>query len=257
MRQLLLLILMSFSLAANANSPEMATPAPGQIVVTGTVPDEASKAGLLAQLRNVYGADKVVDQISIGRVVLPANWNEYVKKIISPNLKSISHGVLKIDGYAVNIKGEVANEATKQKVASNIATSLDASFTIQNALSVSSSDQQALDSTLDNRTIEFNLSNAILTAKGQAILAELVPPLLALKNKKIEIIGHTDNTGLRSSNLALSKARAYAVKDYLAGAGVDSSIISASGVGFDSPIASNETVEGRAKNRRIEFRVVE
>lgn len=217
------------------------------------MPDEASKAGLLAQLRSVYGAHKVVDQISIGRVVLPANWNEYVKKIISPNLKSISHGVLKIDGYAVNIKGEVANEATKQKVASNIATSLNASFTIQNALSVSSSDQQALDNTLDNRTIEFNVSNAILTAKGQAILAELV----ALKNKKIEIIGHTDNTGLRSSNLALSKARAYAVKDYLAGAGVDSTIISASGVGFDSPIASNETVEGRAKNRRIEFRVVE
>ena len=257
MRYLLLLFLAGFNFAANANSPTMATPAPGQIVVTGTVPDEASKAGVLAQLRSVYGADKVVDQISIGRVVLPANWNEYVKKIISPNLKSVSHGVLKIDGYVVNIKGEVANEATKQKVASNIATSLNTSFTIQNALSVSSSDQQALDNTLGNRTIEFNVNNAILTAKGQAILAELVPPLLALKNKKIEIIGHTDNTGLRSSNLALSKARAYAVKDYLASAGVDSTIISASGVGFDSPIASNETVDGRAKNRRIEFRVVE
>ena len=90
-----------------------------------------------------------------------------------------------------------------------------------------------------------------------AILDELLEPLLRLDNNKIVIIGHTDSTGLRSSNLALSKARADAVKNYLVNAGVDDNIISASGVGPDNPIASNDTAEGRAKNRRIEFRVVE
>jgi len=255
MRYILLLI--AFSLAAQAETPEFVTPAPGQIVITGTVPDEASKAGILAQLRNVYGYEKVVDQISIGPVVLPSNWNSYVKKIINPDLKSINHGVLKVDGYNVSVKGEVANEATKQKLVSNIAANLNQSFTIKNALKISSVDQETVDSTLADRTIEFNFAKATLTPTGKAILDELREPLLRLENKSIIIIGHTDGIGLRSSNLALSKARADTVKNYLVNSGVDDGIISASGVGPDSPIASNDTAEGRAKNRRIEFRVVE
>ena len=251
-----LLLLLTFSAVSNAMTPELITPAPGQIVVTGTVPDEASKAGILSQLRSVYRSDQVVDQISIGPVVLPSNWNGYVKKIINSDLKSINHGMLKVDGYNVSVKGEVTNEATKQKLVSNIASNLNPSFTIKNALTVSSVDQHTLDNTLADRTIEFNFGKATLTSKGMAILDELLEPLLRLDNNKIVIIGHTDSTGLRSSNLALSKARADAVKNYLVNAGVDDNIISASGVGPDNPIASNDTAEGRAKNRRIEFRVV-
>ncbi|MFX5578988.1 cell envelope biogenesis protein OmpA, partial [Acinetobacter baumannii] len=77
-----------------------------QVLVTGTVPDEASKAAALARLREVYGADRVVDQIAVGQVVLPANWNNHVQKLISPNLKAVSRGQLKIDGTSVSISGE-------------------------------------------------------------------------------------------------------------------------------------------------------
>ena len=118
--------------------PTAATPQPGQVLAAGTVPDEASKAAVLARLRELYGADRVVDQIAVGQVVLPANWNAYVQKLLSPNLKLISRGQLKIDGSVVSVRGEVANEAQRQKIASDIATSLNPTYTVNNGLRVSS-----------------------------------------------------------------------------------------------------------------------
>lgn len=252
------IILLTFStnLMAGTILPEAATPEPGQVLVSGTVPDEASKAGVLVRLRELYGAEKVVDQIIIGPVVLPANWNSSVQKLLNKNLKLISHGQLKVDGNIVSIRGEVSNELQRQQVASDIATNLNSTYTVNNGLHISSTDQSRLDSVLANRIVEFRSGDAILTQKGQAILDELSLPLLQMKNEKLAVIGHTDNSGLRASNISLSKARAEAVKSYLSSKGIEADAISATGVGFDNPVASNETVEGRARNRRIEFRIV-
>lgn len=238
-------------------APAVATPTPGQVLITGTVPDEATKAGVLARLREVYGTDKVVDQIAIGAVVLPANWNGYVQKLIGPNLKLISHGQLKIDGSAVSVRGEVANEAQRQQIASAIATSLNPTYTVNNGLRVSASEQSVLDTTLGNRIVEFQSGKTALTPKGQAILDEMATALQKLKDKKVEIIGHTDGVGLRASNLALSQARADEVKRYLAAKGINPDLLSTSGQGPDRPVASNDSTEGRARNRRIEFRIAQ
>ncbi len=81
--------------------------------------------------------------------------------------------------------------------------------------------------------------------------------LLKLQDKKVEVIGHTDNQGLRASNLALSMARANAVKTYLVGKGINEDMIKTSGQGPDRPIANNDDSNGRARNRRIEFRIAQ
>jgi OOP family OmpA-OmpF porin len=244
-----------FACTATANA-QTAAPQPGQVLVTGTVPDEASKASVLAKLREVYG-DLVVDQISVGAVSTPANWNNYVQKLITPELKQISRGQLKIDGSSVSLKGEVANEAQRQKIASNVATSLNPTYTVNNGLRVSASDQGVLDTTLANRTIEFQSGKAELTASGKAILDEMTAAMLKLKERKVDIIGHTDNQGLRATNQGLSQARAEAVKSYLASHGIKSDLMTASGQGADRPVASNDSTEGRARNRRIEFRLAQ
>ena len=70
------------------------------------------------------------------------------------------------------------------------------------------------------------------------------------------IEGHTDNVGARSLNLSLSDRRAKAVLEYLVGKGIDRKRLRSQGFGFDRPIASNKTPLGRAKNRRVEFRLV-
>jgi outer membrane protein OmpA-like peptidoglycan-associated protein/uncharacterized protein YidB (DUF937 family) len=72
----------------------------------------------------------------------------------------------------------------------------------------------------------------------------------------IEVGGHTDNTGDAAANLQLSQQRADAVRDYLVKQGVDASALTTKGYGDTRPIASNDTDEGRFRNRRIEFSVV-
>lgn len=230
---------------------------PGQVFVSGTVPDEASKAALLTPLRELYGAARVVDQIVIGPVALPPNWNSYVQKLINPSLLQISRGELKIDGTVVSVRGEVGNEAQRQKIPSDIATSLDPSYTVNNRLRVSASEQNILDNTLGKRTVEFESSKATMTPTGLAILDEMSAAMRQLKNKKVEIIGHTDNQGLRATNQTLSAARAEAVKQYLVSKGINGDLLSASGQGADRPVTTNDTVDGRARNRRIEFRIVQ
>lgn len=242
--------------AQNA-APPVTTPKPGQVLVTGTVPDEASKAGVLARLRELYGAERVVDQISVGPVVIPANWDTYVKKLINPNLKLISRGQLKIDGNTISVRGEVANEAQRQQIASDMATHLNPTYTIKNGLHVPAAEQNIVDAALANRIVEFDIGKTTLTPAGRAILDEMAGPLRKLAGKKVDIIGHTDNQGLRASNLSLSLARADAVKDYLATRGLNTDMFTTSGQGADRPVANNDTREGRTRNRRIEFRIAQ
>jgi OOP family OmpA-OmpF porin len=199
----------------------------------------------------------VVDQIAIGPVVMPPNWNGYVQKLITPDLHQISRGQLTIDGNNVSLRGEVPNEALRQRIASNVATNLNPTYTVNNGLRVAAAEQALLDNTLANRTVEFDSGKATLTPAGRAILDEMVAAMLKLKGRRIEIIGHTDSAGLRASNVSLSQARAATVKAYLAAHGIAEDNLTASGQGPDRPIASNDTVEGRARNRRIEFRLVQ
>lgn len=255
-----LALLVSALIFSNLARTQGAVPAatsalPGQIVVTGTVPDDVSKLSVLTKLREVYGADKVIDQISVGAVVMPPNWNTYVQKLIGPNLKLISRGQFKVDGNVVTMRGEVANEAQKQQIASDIASALNPSYIVNNGLRIATSDQGVLDQTLANRVIEFEAGKSDITLKGKAILDEIVVALKKLKGQKVEVIGHTDDQGLRANNIALSQARADAVKAYFASQAVDVNLIAASGAGPDRPVASNSTGDGRARNRRIEFRI--
>jgi len=71
----------------------------------------------------------------------------------------------------------------------------------------------------------------------------------------IAIEGHTDSTGPLQGNIDLSLARAEAVMEYLVGLGIDRARLSAFGYGPTLPVSSNDTEEGRAQNRRIEFKV--
>jgi OOP family OmpA-OmpF porin len=253
----LLLLLAATAVQAQVSAPPLAAPQPGQVLASGTVPDEGSKAALLAKLREVYGADKVVDQIAVGQVAMPANWNNYVQKLITPDLKQISRGQLKVDGNTVSLRGEVSNEAQRQRIASDVATSLNPTYTVNNGLRVSAPDQGILDKTLANRIVEFESGKTVLTPSGKVILDEMAAAMLKLKGQKVEIIGHTDNVGLRASNQNLSQARAEAVRNYLSDKGVAAELLTASGQGPDRPLVSNDTTEGRARNRRIEFRMVQ
>lgn len=231
---------------------------PNAVVVAGTVPDEATRQAILQRARELYGADRVVDQLGVGAVVAPPHWAGYVQKVLSTDLKQVSRGQLAIHGNTIDLKGEVANEAVRQQLASQISTQLNPTYTVRNGLHVRADEQSVIDSALANRIIEFESGSAVLTPAGRAVLDELVAPLRSLPaHRKVQVVGHTDSVGSRESNIALSAARADAVKAYLVSRQVPAQMIEASGVGPDRPVASNATAEGRARNRRIEFRIGE
>lgn len=239
-------------------SPATSKPAeePAKVVASGSVPDEASRAAILARLRELYGAHNVVDRLEVGGVVPPPNWSENMTKILTPNLKQVHKGQLQVSGTQVALKGNVANEALRQQVVSEIATSLNPTYSIDNGLIVAGGEAQViLDKTLSNRVVEFESGAATLTPVGRAILDEMAGAIKQIGAPKIQLIGHTDSQGNRQANVALSLARANTVRAYLIDKGIPGEALSASGSGPDQPVASNDTVEGRAKNRRIEFRL--
>lgn len=228
---------------------------PGQVVASGTVPDEATRVLVLERLRELYGASNVVDQISVGGVVTPPQWSANLQKILHPGLKQVTRGELRVEGTQLSLKGDIANEAAKQTLVSNLANALNSTYTIKNGLRVVASEQTILDDTLANRIVEFEMGSATLTLAGRAVLDDVAATLKKMPGKRVEIIGHTDDRGARASNLVLSQARADAVKNYLLTKGLDAEYLSTSGAGPDRPLADNRSENGRARNRRIEFRV--
>jgi len=99
----------------------------------------------------------------------------------------------------------------------------------------------------------FELGKADIMPESEPALAELYQFLTDNSTIRIHIVGHTDNTGSLSYNMTLSENRAKAVYDTLITRGIDVSRLSYEGKGPNEPVATNETEEGRAENRRVEF----
>ena len=104
--------------------------------------------------------------------------------------------------------------------------------------------------------VNFETGSANLTQDSFPILDEAAATLLKHPSLKIEVGGHTDNTGSQAANERLSQKRAESVMQYLISKGIKAENLSAKGYGFSQPIADNATPEGKAKNRRVELKIV-
>ena len=114
-------------------------------------------------------------------------------------------------------------------------------------------DQIKSGASIDLNTIRFETGSSELSEGYQADLVRLVNWLEVNVDFKVQIIGHTDNVGSDESNRILSLNRARAVKDFLTAAKISGDRLTISGEGSSSPVASNESEEGKAKNRRVEI----
>jgi len=101
--------------------------------------------------------------------------------------------------------------------------------------------------------VRFDTGSARLESESLVILDKVARSLRSNPLVRVEITGHADSTGTAAGNRKLSKARADAVRDYLASKGVPASRLETRGHGSRHPIAGNDTKAGRAENRRVEL----
>ena len=104
--------------------------------------------------------------------------------------------------------------------------------------------------------VTFALNSAQLNPEFDSVLDKVASTLVEYNQTMIQIAGHTDSTGSHAYNMKLSEQRAMSVKNYLAGRGVPGKRMVTVGAGPDYPVASNDTPEGRAENRRVEITIV-
>ena len=107
------------------------------------------------------------------------------------------------------------------------------------------------------KNIFFDFNSASLKQESHVELDKLVAIMKANPSIRVEIGGHTDNVGTAAYNMKLSGDRAKSTVEYLVSKGVDVKRIESKGYGMTTPIASNDTEEGRSKNRRIEVKIID
>lgn len=105
--------------------------------------------------------------------------------------------------------------------------------------------------------VTFRTGSAELTQTSFSVLDQVAVSLIANPTVRIEIVGHTDNTGSRGGNITISMRRADSVRSFLMNKGISAERLVSQGAGPDAPIATNATAEGRARNRRVELRLIQ
>lgn len=103
--------------------------------------------------------------------------------------------------------------------------------------------------------VTFAVDSTTISPAFQATLDKVAQSMIQYPNSLIDVYGHTDSTGSDAYNMDLSKRRADSVARYLTMRGVSSARIRTQGMGESAPVASNDTPEGRALNRRVEIKI--
>ena len=242
---------------------------------SGVVRDEDAKTSIVNALNAVFGADKVKSAISIDQSAVAASWLGNFRAALEA-LKGANVDAI-FEGDKVNVGGGAMGDAARDKIIASLKSALGATVTVgaltdKTAAAVAVANNRAttelasLQSGFAVKDLLFALNDsAVNFASDSAEVPESMAPFLKtaaadLKQLKaghvLEIAGYTDNTGDAALNLALSQKRAEAVRQALIKYGADPEMLVAKGYGEADPIASNDTAEGRLKNRRIEYHVV-
>jgi outer membrane protein OmpA-like peptidoglycan-associated protein/uncharacterized protein YidB (DUF937 family) len=246
----------------------------GIITYSGTVHDESTRTSIMDALKGVFGADKVKGDITINANAGPAPWLVDLRTALE-NLKT--PGVQAVfDGNSLKVGGLVG-DADRDGIISSLRAALPTGL-VFGALTdrvgslvseVTNKTQAALSALrpgfsvtdllniLNQSIINFPTASAEIPAAGKALLQQAAGAFKQLPaGTVVEIGGYTDNTGDPAANVQLSQQRAEAVRAGLIQAGVDPNMLVAKGYGSAAPIAGNDTLEGRFRNRRIEYRVI-
>jgi OmpA-OmpF porin, OOP family len=233
------------------------------LTLTGYVPDNNVRAAIVAAASRKFFSEKVVDNLK-GSVGAPSGFAAAVVPAMGA-LSRLSTGTLVVSDREVKLSGDAFYDAAPGQIRSNLIKEFPQGFQLKADISVKPAAapvdatvcQQLFSELLGKGTIRFDSTRSTLDRDSAGLLDRLIETALRCPTANIEVAGHTDTDGENSANQALSERRAQAVVDYLVKAGLPASRFTAVGYGSAQPVAGNDTDEGKAQNRRIEFVVKE
>jgi outer membrane protein OmpA-like peptidoglycan-associated protein len=246
----------------------------GVIHYSGSVHDEETRTSIINSLKAVYGADKIQGDISIdlnrGAAPWMVNYRTALENLKVPGVQAA------FDGNSVNIGG-VISDADRDRISNSLKSVLGTGFVLGTLADrvgdlVSGSntkvlaaltslkpgfDPKDLVGVLNQSIINFPAGGSEVPTAATSLLQGVAAQIKHLApGTVLEIAGYTDNTGDAAANVTLSQQRADAVRDMLIKSGIDPAMLVAKGYGSANPIASNDLLEGRFRNRRIEYHVL-
>lgn len=229
------------------------------LTLTGYVPDNNVHAALVAAAGRKFFSEKVVDNLkaSIGA---PTGFAAAVVPALGA-LSRLSTGTLVVSDREVKLSGDALYEAAASQIRAGLGKEFPQGWQFKPEISVKPAAapvdatvcQQLFADLLGKARIRFESGKADIVADSAGLLDRLIETALRCPNANIEVAGHTDSDGEEPANQALSEKRAQAVTDYLVKAGLPANRFSSIGYGSTQPIAGNDSDQGKAQNRRIDF----
>jgi len=244
----------------------------GRIKYSGVVPDEQTKQNVLNQLKSTFGEGNISGDISVDSRARAAAWTSGLSSAL-PNFKT-SGSEATFDGNSINVGGTMPENAKSDTVA-NLKSVYGAGMNIgsfEAATAVTEANRRAsealsslrpgftaeeLVNALNMNIINFSSGSAQIPRQSMPVLEQSASAIKsAPAGTVLEVGGYTDNVGNPDANQKLSQQRADSVRRFLIDKGANSDSLVAKGYGGSNPIASNDTEEGRFRNRRIEYKVL-
>jgi OOP family OmpA-OmpF porin len=231
------------------------------LTLTGYVPDNNVHAAVAAAAGRKFFSEKVVDNLKAS-VGAPGGFVGAVVPALGA-LSRLSTGTLEVSDREVKLSGDALYDAAAGQIRAGLGKDFPQGWQFKADISVKPAAapvdatvcQQLFSDVLAKGKIRFESGRATIDPDSAGLLDRLVETALRCPTANIEIAGHTDADGENTFNQTLSEKRAQAVTDYLVRAGLPADRFTAVGYGSSQPVASNDTDEGKAQNRRIDFLV--
>ena len=261
---------------------------PGDVTLSGVVPGESVKIGILERARALYGAQNVIDKIVVSDTTVPA-WFARLSPKFPPDLRGMNGASAYSQNGGLVLQGTVVNEADRTRAANSVSQLLGSDLKLDNRLTiaaaavpapvpaqvpatapapaapaaVTSATSAASSSTLsqailyDLGSVYFRTNSAALSTKAKAKLRGIARAIKQTEQSaKYSAAGFTDSRGNDAANVKLSERRAKVVKAYLQKQGVAADKVETQANGSAQPVGDNDSVQGRSLNRRVDVRLL-